>query len=70
MAIGSKGLMPNDLDTMDNEKLASELAKAKEEGMKLLKRVGVDNQASKYPAQLSGGQQQRVALARARVGRP
>jgi len=33
--------------------------------MKLLKRVGVDNQAHKYPAQLSGGQQQRVAIARA-----
>ncbi len=30
----------------------------------LLARVGVDNQADKYPAQLSGGQQQRVAIAR------
>jgi len=35
MAIGSKGLAPNDLDSMDNEKLASELAKAKEELFKL-----------------------------------
>jgi glutamate transport system ATP-binding protein len=33
--------------------------------MQLLERVGVANQASKYPAQLSGGQQQRVAIARA-----
>ena len=33
--------------------------------MELLKRVGVDSQADKYPAQLSGGQQQRVAIARA-----
>jgi glutamate transport system ATP-binding protein len=33
--------------------------------MELLERVGVANQASKYPAQLSGGQQQRVAIARA-----
>ncbi|WP_370590162.1 amino acid ABC transporter ATP-binding protein [Tessaracoccus sp. SD287] len=40
-------------------------AQADELGMKLLKRVGVDNQAHKYPAQLSGGQQQRVAIARA-----
>ncbi|MGD7731395.1 amino acid ABC transporter ATP-binding protein [Propionibacteriaceae bacterium G57] len=40
-------------------------AKADENGMKLLTRVGVDNQAHKYPAQLSGGQQQRVAIARA-----
>ncbi|MGW0122439.1 amino acid ABC transporter ATP-binding protein, partial [Streptomyces sp. NPDC003327] len=31
----------------------------------LLDRVGVANQADKYPAQLSGGQQQRVAIARA-----
>jgi glutamate transport system ATP-binding protein len=31
----------------------------------LLDRVGVANQANKYPAQLSGGQQQRVAIARA-----
>jgi glutamate transport system ATP-binding protein len=40
-------------------------AEAKKHGMELLKRVGVDNQAEKYPAQLSGGQQQRVAIARA-----
>jgi glutamate transport system ATP-binding protein len=33
--------------------------------MELLNRVGVGNQADKYPAQLSGGQQQRVAIARA-----
>ncbi|HEX6246466.1 MAG TPA: ATP-binding cassette domain-containing protein, partial [Nocardioidaceae bacterium] len=31
----------------------------------LLERVGVEQQADKYPAQLSGGQQQRVAIARA-----
>jgi glutamate transport system ATP-binding protein len=31
----------------------------------LLDRVGIADQASKYPAQLSGGQQQRVAIARA-----
>jgi glutamate transport system ATP-binding protein len=40
-------------------------AEAKKSGMELLKRVGVDSQADKYPAQLSGGQQQRVAIARA-----
>lgn len=38
---------------------------AKKRAMELLKRVGVDHQAPKYPAQLSGGQQQRVAIARA-----
>ncbi len=38
--------------------------KAREKAMSLLERVGVANQADKYPAQLSGGQQQRVAIAR------
>lgn len=38
---------------------------AKERGMELLRRVGIEAQADKYPAQLSGGQQQRVAIARA-----
>ncbi len=38
--------------------------------MSLLKKVGVDNQASKMPAQLSGGQQQRVAIARALAMKP
>ncbi|MGF1664361.1 MAG: amino acid ABC transporter ATP-binding protein [Kineosporiaceae bacterium] len=40
-------------------------AAARERAMALLDRVGVANQAHKYPAQLSGGQQQRVAIARA-----
>ncbi|PFG66926.1 glutamate transport system ATP-binding protein [Propionibacteriaceae bacterium ES.041] len=44
--------------------------KAKEEAMSLLERVGVANQADKYPAQLSGGQQQRVAIARALAMKP
>lgn len=38
--------------------------------MQLLKRVGVDQQAAKVPAQLSGGQQQRVAIARALAMHP
>ena len=38
---------------------------AREKGMKLLDRVGLTVQASKYPGALSGGQQQRVAIARA-----
>ncbi|MFJ6551837.1 amino acid ABC transporter ATP-binding protein [Streptomyces luteogriseus] len=36
----------------------------------LLDRVGVSDQADKYPAQLSGGQQQRVAIARALAMEP
>jgi glutamate transport system ATP-binding protein len=40
-------------------------AEARQRGLELLKRVGIEAQADKYPAQLSGGQQQRVAIARA-----
>ena len=40
-----------------------EAASAK--SLKLLERVGLQEQALKYPGQLSGGQQQRVAIARA-----
>src|SRR5919112_6001879 len=43
---------------------------AEELAMRQLTRVGVDNQANKYPAQLSGGQQQRVAIARALAMEP
>ncbi|MFC0581392.1 amino acid ABC transporter ATP-binding protein [Micrococcoides hystricis] len=45
-------------------------AEAKERAMELLRRVGVEAQANKMPAQLSGGQQQRVAIARALAMRP
>ena len=38
---------------------------AEEKAMALPERVGLKNQAHKYPVQLSGGQQQRVAIARA-----
>jgi glutamate transport system ATP-binding protein len=40
-------------------------ADADRRALELLERVGVREQANKYPAQLSGGQQQRVAIARA-----
>ncbi|MBC7375113.1 MAG: amino acid ABC transporter ATP-binding protein, partial [Frankiales bacterium] len=39
-------------------------ADAETRGRELLERVGIADQADKYPAQLSGGQQQRVAIAR------
>jgi glutamate transport system ATP-binding protein len=43
---------------------------ARKNAMQLLDRVGIANQAQKYPAQLSGGQQQRAAIARALAMRP
>ncbi|MCY4538919.1 MAG: amino acid ABC transporter ATP-binding protein [Chloroflexi bacterium] len=43
---------------------------AEKVAMELLERVGIPEQAEKYPAQLSGGQQQRVAIARALAMQP
>lgn len=43
---------------------------AEDQAMKLLERVGIPEQARKYPGQLSGGQQQRVAIARSLAMRP
>lgn len=45
-------------------------SRAHEVSMELLNRVGIGNQAQKYPGQLSGGQQQRVAIARALAMQP
>ena len=44
--------------------------RAEEVAIALLNRVGIPEQAHKYPAQLSGGQQQRVAIARALAMQP
>jgi general L-amino acid transport system ATP-binding protein len=43
---------------------------AEEIAMQLLERVGIPEQALKFPAQLSGGQQQRTAIARALAMEP
>ncbi|TVQ21070.1 MAG: amino acid ABC transporter ATP-binding protein [Leptolyngbya sp. DLM2.Bin15] len=43
---------------------------AKDIAAELLERVGILDQAHKYPGQLSGGQQQRVAIARALAMQP
>ena len=43
---------------------------SEELALRLLHRVGIPEQADKYPGQLSGGQQQRVAIARAMAMNP
>ena len=43
---------------------------ADELALRLLERVGIPEQAEKFPGQLSGGQQQRVAIARALAMNP
>ncbi len=45
-------------------------AEVEADAMQLLERVGIPEQAHKYPGQLSGGQQQRVAIARALAMEP
>ena len=66
----------NNLTIMNNITLAPVKLKlmgeeeAKENALKLLKRVGLEEKADAYPASLSGGQKQRIALARAMAIRP
>jgi ABC-type polar amino acid transport system ATPase subunit len=45
-------------------------AEAKEKGIQLLKKVGLEEKADEYPNRLSGGQKQRVAIARALAMEP
>ncbi|PYG89508.1 general L-amino acid transport system ATP-binding protein [Ruminiclostridium sufflavum DSM 19573] len=45
-------------------------SKAEKIALELLERVGIHDQAKKYPGQLSGGQQQRVAIARTLAMQP
>jgi glutamine transport system ATP-binding protein len=56
-------LAPVELKKMSKEE-------ARETGMKLLKRVGLESKADVYPPQLSGGQKQRVAIARSLAMNP
>lgn len=66
----------NHLNVMDNMTLAPVHLKlmtkeqAREEAMRLLRRVGLEDKAEAYPSQLSGGQKQRVAIARALEMKP
>ena len=75
MVFQSFNLFPH-LTVLENITLAptrvrrASKADAEKRGLELLRRVGIEEQAHKYPAQLSGGQQQRVAIARALAMEP
>lgn len=64
------------LTIMDNITLAPVNTKrmkkteARENALKLLRRIGLEDKADAYPAQLSGGQQQRVAIVRSLAMQP
>jgi len=75
MVFQSFNLFPH-LTVMQNITLAQiwvrkkNRAESEEKAMELLERVGIPEQAQKFPGQLSGGQQQRVAVASALVFDP
>ena len=75
MVFQSFNLFPH-LTVMQNITLApiwvrkKSRSESEEKAMELLERVGIPEQAQKFPGQLSGGQQQRVAIARALAMEP
>ena len=75
MVFQSFNLFPH-LTVMQNITLApiwvrkKSRSESEEKAMELLTRVGIPEQAAKFPGQLSGGQQQRVAIARALAMEP
>lgn len=75
MVFQSFNLFPH-LTVMKNIMIApmrvrrTSVAEAQRKATELLARVGISEQADKYPEQLSGGQQQRVAIARALAMEP
>jgi putative ABC transport system ATP-binding protein len=65
----------DNLTVMDNVLIPAQLSgmngrAAGQRAVELLKKLGIGDQARKYPARLSGGQRQRVAIARALINRP
>jgi general L-amino acid transport system ATP-binding protein len=75
MVFQSFNLFPH-LTVLDNVTLGPRKVRrwstsdAEEKAMYFLRKVGIPEQASKYPGELSGGQQQRVAIARALTMEP
>lgn len=57
-------LLPN-LTAYENVALTKDILKNALDPMEMLKRVGLEKQANKFPSQMSGGEQQRVSIARA-----
>lgn len=58
------------LTARENVELVAELTPDPMDAMELLRAVGLEEHADRFPSALSGGEQQRVALARALVKKP
>lgn len=61
-------LLPN-LTVEKNVRMGADLANNRDYG-EIIKAVGLEDKAKKYPSELSGGEQQRVAVARALAKKP
>ena len=53
------------LTVIENVELINDIVKNPKNAKQILKEVGLENHANKFPNQLSGGEQQRVSIARA-----
>lgn len=58
------------LTALENVEMATQICHKPLEPMEMIKRVGLEDRASNFPAQLSGGEQQRVSIARALAKNP
>lgn len=58
------------LTALENVELASQISRNPLDAGETLKKVGLEERMSNFPAQLSGGEQQRVAIARALAKNP
>ena len=53
------------LTVLENVEIVNDIVKKPKSAKKILKEVGLEKHATKFPNQLSGGEQQRVSIARA-----
>ena len=58
------------LTAIENIELASDIIQNAASPLEMLRKVGLEDRASHFPAQLSGGEQQRVSIARALAKNP